>query len=74
MYGRRSGGSGKTLEANIVYVCSEDVRTLGEGAAVAVAAGERAECACAAWPRRQPAPHEILRPKPRRYALSILHI
>ncbi|CAG9092047.1 unnamed protein product [Plutella xylostella] len=32
--------------------------------------GERA-CACAAWsPRRQPAPHEILRPKPRRNPVS----
>ncbi|OWR45531.1 hypothetical protein KGM_215956 [Danaus plexippus plexippus] len=52
----------------------EDARRLSEAApavAVAVSAGsgagaERA-CACAAWPpRRQPAPHEILRPKPRR--------
>ncbi|XP_045763659.1 uncharacterized protein LOC123866249 [Maniola jurtina] len=59
------------------WMASEDARTLVEAVpAVAVAAavsgaasGERAEraCACAAWPpRRQPAPHEILRPKPRR--------
>ncbi|CAH2092347.1 unnamed protein product [Euphydryas editha] len=60
---------------------SEDVRTLGEAAPAAVAvsgaAGDRAEraCACAAWPpRRQPAPHEILRPKPRRKSFLGLHL
>ncbi|KAJ0179613.1 hypothetical protein K1T71_005325 [Dendrolimus kikuchii] len=38
----------------------------GAASAGADARSERG-CACAAWtPRRQPAPHEILRPKPRR--------
>uniref|UniRef100_A0A2A4J8D6 Uncharacterized protein n=1 Tax=Heliothis virescens TaxID=7102 RepID=A0A2A4J8D6_HELVI len=46
---------------------------LSGGGASAGAGEPRAEraCACAAWaPRRQPAPHEILRPKPRRSRLG----
>ncbi|CAH2062734.1 unnamed protein product, partial [Iphiclides podalirius] len=39
----------------------------GAGSGAGGGAAERTPCACAAWPppRRQPAPHEILRPKPR---------
>ncbi|XP_072942209.1 ankyrin repeat and BTB/POZ domain-containing protein 2 isoform X2 [Epargyreus clarus] len=49
-------------------MASEDARTLEATPVSSGVVGEaRERCACAAWPpRRQAAPHEILRPKPRR--------
>ncbi|CAH2242704.1 jg11434 [Pararge aegeria aegeria] len=56
----------------------ENARTPAEAepavAALSGAAGGERACACAAWPpRRAPAPHEILRPKPRRSATAICY-
>ncbi|PZC79063.1 hypothetical protein B5X24_HaOG216878 [Helicoverpa armigera] len=60
---------------------AEEAPLSGGGASAGAGEPRDKPCACAAWPpRRQPAPHEILRPKPRRYewdvalVLNIWHI